>query len=101
MRGGSGGALFPPFLRAMHFNIHKAIATSLFVTIFTASAAIVIYWHRGNIIWLPALCVLIGSMIGARVGSKVSLKAKPFWLDIGLSVLTIALALLTVYKAVQ
>lgn len=101
MRGGSGGALFPPFLRAMHFNIHKAIATSLFVTIFTAFAAIVIYWHRGNIIWLPTLCVLIGSMIGARVGSKVSLKAKPFWLDIGLSVLTIALALLTVYKAVQ
>lgn len=101
MRGGSGGALFPPLLRAMHFNIHKAIATSLFVTIFTASAAIVIYWHRGNIIWLPTLCVLIGSMIGARVGSKVSLKAKPFWLEIGLSVLTSALALLTVYKAVQ
>ena len=101
MRGGSGGALFPPFLRAMHFNIHKAIATSLFVTIFTAFAAIVIYWHRGNIIWLPTLCVLIGSMIGARAGSKVSLKAKPFWLDIGLSVLTIVLALLTVYKAVQ
>ena len=101
MRGGSGGALFPPFLRAMHFNIHKAIATSLFVTIFTASAAMVIYWHRGNIIWLPTLCVLIGSMIGARAGSKVSLKAKPFWLEIGLSVLTVALALLTVYKAVQ
>ncbi|MBW2557559.1 MAG: sulfite exporter TauE/SafE family protein [Deltaproteobacteria bacterium] len=100
MRGGSGGALFPPFLRAMHLNIHKAIATSLFVTIFTASAAIVIYWHRGNIIWLPTLCVLVGSMIGARAGSKVSLKAKPFWLEIGLSVLTVALALLTVYKAV-
>ena len=101
MRGGSGGALFPAFLRAMRFNIHRAIATSLFVTIFTASAAIVIYWHRGNIVWLHTLCVLIGSMIGARAGSKISLKAKPFWLEIGLSVLTIALALLTVYKAVQ
>ncbi len=101
MRGGSGGALFPPFLRAMHLNIHKAIATSLFVTIFTASAAIVIYWHRGNIIWLPTLCVLVGSMIGARAGSKVSLKAKPFWLEVGLSVLTVALAFLTVYKALQ
>jgi len=99
MRGGSGGALFPAFLRAMHFNIHKAIATSLFVTIFTASAAIVIYWDRGNIIWMPTLCVLIGSMIGARVGSKISLKTKPFWLEIGLSVMTVALALLTVYKA--
>jgi len=99
VRGGSGGALFSPFLRAMHFDIHKAIATSLFVTIFTAFAAAAIYWHRGNIIWLPALCVLAGSMIGARIGSKISLRAKSFWLEIGLSVLTVALASLTVYKA--
>jgi len=101
MRGGSGGSLFPPFLRVIHLNIHKAIATSLFVTIFTASAAIAIYWHRGNILWMPALCVLVGSMIGARTGSTISLKTKPFWLEIGLSVVTIALAFLTVYKAMQ
>jgi len=101
MRGGSGGSLFPPFLRAMHLDIHKAIATSLFVTIFTALAAIIIYWHRGNIFWLPALFVLIGSMIGARAGSKLSLKAKPFWLEIGLSVLIVTLALLIVYKALE
>jgi len=99
MRGGSGGSLFPPFLRAMHLDIHKAIATSLFVTIFTAFAAIIIYWHRGNIYWMPAVFVLIGSMIGARVGSKLSLKSKPFWLEIELSVLIVILALLTVYKA--
>ena len=99
MRGGSGGSLFPPFLRAMHLDIRKAIATSLFVTIFTALAAITIYWHRGNIFWLPALFVLIGSMIGARAGSKLSLKTKSFWLEIGLSVLIVTLALLTVYKA--
>jgi len=100
MRGGSGGSLFPPFLRAMKLNIHKAIATSLFVTIFTASFAIIVYWHRGNIIWLPALSVLVGSVIGVRIGSKVSLKTKPFWLEIGLSIFVIALALIVVYKAV-
>jgi uncharacterized membrane protein YfcA len=99
MRGGSGGSFFPPFLRAMHLDIHKAIATSLFVTIFTALPAIIIYWRRGNMFWLPASFVLIGSMIGARAGSKVSLKAKSFWLEIGLSLLIVALALLTVYKA--
>lgn len=43
MRGGSGGSLFPHFLRMMKLNIHSAIATSLFVTIFTASTAVVIY----------------------------------------------------------
>jgi len=98
MRGGSGGSLFPPFLRAMKLDIHKAIATSLFVTIFTAIFAMSIYWHRGNISWLPALSVLAGSIIGARAGSKISLKTKPKWLEIGLSALIIILAFLTVYK---
>ena len=101
MRGGSGGSLFPPFLKAMHLNIHNAIATSLFVTIFTALAAIVIYWNRGNIFWFPALFVLMGSIIGARVGSKLSIKTKPTWLEIGLSLLIVTLALLTVYKALM
>lgn len=99
MRGGSGGSLFPPFLRAMKLNVHKAIATSLFVTIFTAIAATIIYWHRGNIIWLPALCVLIGSMIGARFGSKISLRTKPSWLEIGLTIFVVALAFIIIYKA--
>ncbi len=100
MRGGSGGSLFPPFLRAMKLDVHKAIATSLFVTIFTAIPAMIIYWHRGNIIWLPALSVLVGSVSGARIGSKVSLKTKPLWLEIGLSILVVALALIVIYKAI-
>jgi uncharacterized membrane protein YfcA len=101
MRGGSGGSLFPAFLRALRLDIHTAIATSLFVTIFTALAAMIIYWHRGNICWLPALFALIGSIIGARVGSKRSVKAKPVWLEIGLSAVVVILALLTVYNALE
>ncbi len=99
MRGGSGGSLFPPFLKAMKQDVHKAIATSLFVTIFTSLAAMVIYWHRGNIVWLPALCVLVGSIAGARIGSGISIKAKPFWLEIGLVVLVMVLAFSVIYKA--
>ena len=99
LRGGSGGSLFPPFLRAMRLDVHRAIATSLFVTIFTAIAAVIVYWHRGNIIWLSAVFVLIGSAIGARIGSRISLKTKPKWLEMGLTVLVIALAFITVYKA--
>lgn len=99
LRGGSGGSLFPPFLRAFKLDIHRAIATSLFVTIFTAIAAVIIYWHRGDIIWLPAIFVLAGSMIGARIGSKISLKTKPKWLETGLTILVVALAFITIYKA--
>lgn len=99
MRGGSGGSLFPPFLKAMKMDINRAIATSLFVTVFTALFAITIYWYRGNIELLSGFFVLVGSMIGARFGSKISLKTKPKWLEIGLATLIIILALLTVIKA--
>ena len=100
MRGGSGGALFPPFLRTLKLHIHRAIATSLFVTMFTATAAAIIYWRRGDVLWLPALVVVLGSMIGAKAGSKASLRTKPLWLEMGLSVFVMTLASLTIYKAV-
>lgn len=98
MRGGSGGSLFPPFLRAMRLDMREAIATSLFATIFTATAAVIIYWYRGDIPWLPALAVIIGSIAGARIGSSASLRTKPTWLEIGLSILVVILALIVLFK---
>ena len=64
MRGGSGGSLFPPFLKTMKLDVRNAIATSLFATIFTAIAGMIVFWYRGNITLLPALMVIIGSMGG-------------------------------------
>lgn len=99
LRGGSGGQIFPALFKSFGLGTHKAIATSLTVSIFTAFGAIPIYWHRGDIVWLPAFFVLAGSMVGARIGSKISLKTKPIGLEIGLAVLIIALAFGVIYKA--
>ena len=99
MRGGSGGSLFPVFLKMMTLDIHKAIATSLFATIFTAVAGMIVYWHRGDILLMPALVVIIGSMVGARIGSLISLRTRPVWLEIGLSILVMILSLITLCKA--
>lgn len=99
MRGGSGGSLFPPFLKAIGLDIHKAIATSLIVTIFTALSGLVVYFSRGDIMLLPALAVAAGSIIGSRIGSKLSLKTKSKWLELSLSVLVILFSFLVVYKA--
>jgi len=101
LRGGSGGQIFPALFKSFGLDTHKAIATSLTVSIFTAFGAIPIYWHRGNIPWLLAFYVLIGSIIGARIGSKISLKTKSVRLEIGLTILIIALAFSVIYKASQ
>ncbi|MDO9576198.1 MAG: sulfite exporter TauE/SafE family protein [bacterium] len=99
LRGGSGAQMFPALFKSFGLGTHKAIATSLTVSIFTAFGAIPIYWHRGDIVWLPAFFVLAGSIVGARIGSKISLKTKPIGLEIGLAVLIIALAFSVIYKA--
>jgi len=99
MRGGSGGSLFPPFLNMLGLDIRKAIATWLFTTIFTAVAGMMIYWRRGDIHWVQAFIVIAGSLIGAWLGSKLSLKSKPGWLKLGLSIFVVLLALMTLLKA--
>lgn len=100
MRGGSEGSLFPAFLRIMKLNMRKAIATSLFATIFTAVAGAVVFFLRGDITLLPALWVIIGSVSGAWIGSLISLKTKPTWLEAGLSTLIISLAFVVLIKTI-
>ena len=100
LRGGSGGSLFPPFLKIIGLSIRKAIATSLFATIFTAIAGAFVFWSRGNIMFLPAVVVVVGSIIGARIGSLMSLKTKPLWLEIGLSLFIVILAIIVLVKAI-
>lgn len=100
LRGGSGGSLFPPFLKMVGLNIRKAIATSLFATIFTATAGAIVFWSRGNVPFLPAVMVVAGSIIGARIGSLTSLKTKPMWLEIGLSLFIVILAIIVLVKTI-
>jgi len=100
LRGGSGGQIFPALFKTLGMETRQAIATSLVVSIFTALGAIPIYWARGDLVWLPAISVLIGSITGARMGSKFSLKTKPVWLENGLALCAIILALLVLIKGV-
>ncbi len=100
MRGGSEGSLFVPLLTAMNVETHRAIATSLFAAIFTSTVGVFLYWSQGYLVLVEGLAVIIGSVIGSRIGSHVSLQTKPRWLEAGLSVLIIVLAVATFLNAV-
>lgn len=106
MRGGSGGSLFPPFLRLLGVDVRKAIATSLLATIFTSLIAMVVFIAIGTVfrneafLWKEGLVVMLGSVIGAKLGSLVSIKTKPKWLQLGLATVIILLSCVTVIKAI-
>ena len=100
MRGGSGGSLFPPFLKTLGIDVKKAIATSLFSTIFTALIAIGIFFWNGKILWIEGLIVMAGSVVGAKLGSLVSIKTESKWLELGIAIITILLSCLTIIKVI-
>jgi uncharacterized protein len=98
LRGGSGGTLFPPFLKMMHLDMHKAIATSLTASFFTGSIASLIYALRGDILWIIASIVIIFDIIGAFFGSHVSLNSHSKFLKAGLAILVFILAIYVVIR---
>ncbi|MHA1873205.1 MAG: sulfite exporter TauE/SafE family protein [Candidatus Heimdallarchaeaceae archaeon] len=99
LRGGSGGSLFPPFLRSLKFDIRDAIGTSLFATIFTSSIGAIIFWKNGEILWIEGLVVFLGSFIGVRIGKLASINTKSRILEIILSTIVVIFALITLIKA--
>ena len=98
LKGGSGGSLFPPYLKALNIEMHKAIANSLLATFFTALTGITIYYFHGFIFSSEGLVIAISSIIGAKIGSVVSLKSKPRFLEITLSIMVLLLASIPLIK---
>ena len=98
MRGGSEGSLFVPILRMFNIEMHKAVATALFAAIFTSLVGVLLYWNQQELLLIEGLVVLTGAAIGSRIGSFFSLKTKPKWLEIGLTIIIILLAGLPLLK---
>jgi len=98
LRGGSGGTLFPPFLKMMHIEMHRAIATSLTASFVTGTIASLIYLFRGEIIWIIALSVIFFDMLGSYMGSNVSMNSHAKFLKAGLAILVFLLAVYVVWK---
>ncbi|MFT4308459.1 MAG: sulfite exporter TauE/SafE family protein [Candidatus Woesearchaeota archaeon] len=96
-RGGSGGTLFPPLLRALHIDMHPAIATSLFAGFFSSIAALIIYGIGGHVLVVPGVIIAGFGIIGSIIGSHVSLHIDGKHLAIGLSVTVILLAISVLY----
>ena len=98
LRGGSEGSLFVPLLRFFNVDMHKAIATALFAAIFTSIVGASLYWLNEDITILYGIAVMVTSGLGAQIGSSVSIKTKPGWLQISLTIVILVLALIPLIK---
>ncbi len=71
--GIGGGALMVPILHfILDFPMHLAVATSVFIMIFTSISGVATHIYLGNVQFGYALFLIMGAIFGAQVGAYVS-----------------------------
>jgi len=71
--GIGGGALMVPILYfALSFPMHLAVATSVFIMVFTSISGVTTHVYLGNVQWEYSLLLIVGAIFGAQMGAYVS-----------------------------
>jgi len=71
--GIGGGALMVPILHfILAFPMHLAVATSVFIMIFTSTSGVATHIYLGNVHFEYALILTIGVIFGAQIGAYVA-----------------------------
>ncbi len=92
---GIGGGVIhvPMMIYLLHFPTHVATATSHFVLAISSFVGVISHFMLGHIVWLPAIGIGAGALLGAQIGAKISKKTKPKIILILLSCSMFALGL--------
>jgi uncharacterized membrane protein YfcA len=53
------------------FDLKKAAATSLVVIVITAAAGVAGYAFNNGVVWIPALALCLGSVVGSYIGARL------------------------------
>ncbi|WP_297506863.1 sulfite exporter TauE/SafE family protein [Thermococcus sp.] len=96
--GIGGGAINVPFLTAIGFPIHYAVATSSFAIVFTATSGALKHYMMGNVEVEWLLLLVPGLIIGAQLGAKIAKRTKASSLGKAFAIVLAFLAVRMVLK---
>lgn len=86
---GGGIIIVPAMVFLLGTTQHEAQGTSLFVlSMPVVFFGLMQYWKSGNVNWKYGLMIACTFLIGAYLGSKLSLKMSPAWVKFIFGVLT-------------
>lgn len=85
---GIGGGVIhvPMMIYALSFPPHMATATSHFILMVSSSVGVMGHFLLHHIVWMPALSIGMGALIGAQIGAHFSRKTKPRMIVVLLSI---------------
>jgi uncharacterized membrane protein YfcA len=93
---GGGTAMVPMLVLLGGFSQRDAHATSLAAMILIAAAALVVYGGAGKVDLLAATALLLGSLVGARVGAGLLSRSSEATLKLAFGLFLLVAAVLLV-----
>lgn len=89
IQAGVGFVLIATFVGALNFDLLRANAMKVVATVIFTSIALLVFVFRGQVAWLPGILLGVGSMIGAQIAVKFSVKVNAKTLKVMVLVMTV------------
>lgn len=95
---GGGAVMVPLQMLLLSEPIKSAVRTSLGAIVLIAIAGLAKHSFDGNVLWPPGICLAIGGMVGAQIGTRILPRLSDQWVNVLFRLLLVVLALYMVWK---
>ena len=95
---GGGAVMVPLQMLLLNEPIKSAVRTSLGAIVLISLAGLAKHTLDGNVLWPPGICLAIGGMVGAQIGTRVLPRLSDNLVNVLFRLLLVLLALYMVWK---
>jgi uncharacterized membrane protein YfcA len=90
---GGGVVHVPMMVFVLGFPTHIAVACSTFILMISSCIGVVSHALLHHIVWLPAIAVGFGAIVGAQIGARLSKRSRPRVIIVLLSIVMVCLGI--------
>lgn len=98
---GGGLVIVPLQMLFLFIPIKQAIRNSLGAIVLIAASGLTQHAYNGNVLWMPGICLGVGGIAGAQLGTRVLPKLSPQVVNWLFRLLLLGMAAYTIVKGVQ
>ncbi|MGB3238504.1 MAG: sulfite exporter TauE/SafE family protein [Geitlerinemataceae cyanobacterium] len=98
---GGGLVIVPLQMLFLSIPIKPAVRNSLGAIVLIAASGLIRHAYNGNVLWIPGICLGIGGIVGAQLGTRILPKLSPRVVNLLFRLLLLGMAGYTIVKGIQ